>query len=104
MRRACPIATDRSRSRRPIARFRRRARARRGGAAKSFRRGRLPVAEALRVVAMADAPEDAGLGEREHRARVRRFRYVLGIGLFLWNAIGIPNDRAVTELFGLSYT
>lgn len=58
---------------------------------------------AARIVEVKDAPEDAGLGRREHEARIRRLRYVLGIGLALWNAIGIPNDRAVTELFGLSY-
>lgn len=45
----------------------------------------------------------AAAEEREHRASIRRLRYVLGIGLLLWNVIGIPNDVQVTETFGLSY-
>jgi serine/threonine-protein kinase len=54
-------------------------------------------------------PRDAANGpgaaaeEREHRASVRRLRYVLGVGLLLWNVIGIPNDVQVTTTFGLSY-
>jgi hypothetical protein len=40
---------------------------------------------------------------REHEASVRRLRRVLGIGVVLWNVIGIPNDATVTETFGLSY-
>jgi hypothetical protein len=41
--------------------------------------------------------------EREVRASVRRLRSVLGVGLLLWNLIGVPNDVQVTETFGLSY-
>ncbi len=40
---------------------------------------------------------------RELRRTIRHLRYVLGIGLFLWNLIGVPNDIEVTRTFGLSY-
>ena len=47
-------------------------------------------------------PGDAS-ERRELRATTRHLRWVLGIGLFLWNVIGVPNDVQVTETFGLSY-
>lgn len=41
---------------------------------------------------------------REHLSHVARLRRVLGVGLLLWNLIGIPNDYLVTETFGLDYS
>jgi len=50
------------------------------------------------------APEGrVDVAAREHAANLWRLRVVLGIGLALWNAIGIPNDLEVTRTFGLSY-
>jgi serine/threonine-protein kinase len=58
--------------------------------------------DALRIEA---APADASDAPdaREHRESVRRLRRVLGVGVILWNAVGIPNDVVVTDLFGVSY-
>ncbi len=41
--------------------------------------------------------------DREVRASIRRLRTVLGVGLLLWNLIGVPNDLQVTQTFGLPY-
>ncbi|WP_053237804.1 serine/threonine-protein kinase [Sandaracinus amylolyticus] len=58
-------------------------------------------AETLGPVQTSDAiAPDA----RAHDANVARLQRVLGLGLLLWNVVGIPNDVVVTETFGLSYT
>ncbi len=44
-----------------------------------------------------------GAAQREHATHVVRLRRVLGVGLLLWNLIGIPNDYLVTQTFELDY-
>jgi serine/threonine-protein kinase len=67
-------------------------------------RGAAPPAAPLRVRLRDEGSgPEAAAEERELRANIRRLRYVLGIGLLLWNVVGIPNDVQVTSTFGLSY-
>ncbi|MBX7192543.1 MAG: serine/threonine protein kinase [Sandaracinaceae bacterium] len=70
----------------------------------SGERPRRAIGPSARVRLREPGPDpEAAAEDRELRASIRRLRYVLGIGLFLWNLVGVPNDLQVTATFDLSY-
>ncbi len=57
------------------------------------------MSEVATTSAMGDEGSLRAVGDHEHVSNVRRLRAVLGIGLIMWIAVGVPGDVLVAATF-----